>query len=393
VTLGQQNSAGQITSVDLTFTEPTLDSTTISSSDLIYLVSWGDGSDQQFLVASTGSGASRTESEIEILISWSDTVTITPQDSTTEIAEGPSTTCSKSSLHPTSAPTTSPFQSTDSPVTPSVYLDFEDVSTCEEGTNNVHICTYPGTGTYSIKVHISPRAVRYNVNFNWFISLDYPSEYDDGYELDTDVLAEPRDFGSLSGTGTIVHEDVLSTFSLNIINVSHPNADAEVGWLVLDSCSNPDDTCTVDPTQRIIRIRISDSGGSGARVDSKKDDLPTWIWYPIAAGIVVLAFIAAFGYRYYNQRKLAEEQLQQREAALHDAEELDNLENFGGLGDNINFNPIATAGTQDVATGGEYIDKQLAKQQKNAEFAQVDVDKEVWRQDFGQVKADRHTEV
>jgi len=96
---------------------------------------------------------------------------------------------------------------------------------------------------------------------------------------------------------------------------------------------------------------------------------------------------------YYNKRKLAEEQLQQREADLVNAEELDNMENFGALGDNITFNPIATAGTQDIATGGEYIDKQLAKQQKNTEFAQVDVDKEVWRQDFGQVKADRHTEV
>jgi hypothetical protein len=33
---------------------------------------------------------------------------------------------------------------------------------------------------------------------------------------------------------------------------------------------------------------------------------------------------------------------------------IDNLDNFGGLGDNIVFNPIATAGTQDVATGGEF---------------------------------------
>lgn len=49
-------------------------------------------------------------------------------------------------------------------------------------------------------------------------------------------------------------------------------------------------------------------------------------------------------------------------------------------------------GDADITTAG-YIDKQLAKQQKHAEFAQVDVDKEVWRQDFGQMKADRRSEL
>ena len=36
-------------------------------------------------------------------------------------------------------------------------------------------------------------------------------------------------------------------------------------------------------------------------------------------------------------------------------DELDNLDNFGGLGDEVMFNPLATAGTQDVATGGEFM--------------------------------------
>jgi len=161
----------------------------------------------------------------------------------------------------------------------------------------------------------------------------------------------------------------------------------------LTTCTYLSANCDIDLTRYVFRIEITNSGGGKDTASSAKGKMPTWIWYPIAAGILILAGLAAFGYMYYNKRKLAEEQLQQREADLANAEELDNFENFGALGDNINFNPIATAGTQDVATGGEYIDKQLAKQQKHAEFAQVDVDKEVWRQDFGQVKADRHTEV
>jgi len=191
------------------------------------------------------------------------------------------------------------------------------------------------------------------------------------------------------------------TISLEVVKKTNADVLAEVAWLVLYECSYLSGlSCTIaagEGQQSVVRLQIEDSsGGGGGRETSGKGDtrgnMPTWIWYPIAAGILVLAGLAAFGYMYYNKRKLAEQQLQQREEDLAQAQELDAADNFGGIGDNLTFNPIATAGTQDIATGGDYIDKQLAKQQKHAEFAQVDVEKEVWRQDFGQVKAEKHSE-
>jgi hypothetical protein len=72
---------------------------------------------------------------------------------------------------------------------------------------------------------------------------------------------------------------------------------------------------------------------------------------------------------------------------LRDAEQLDDAANFGGIGDAVAFNPLATGGTHDIATGGQYIDSQLDHQKQNFETAHVDVDVINFKQDFGQVQA------
>jgi len=36
-------------------------------------------------------------------------------------------------------------------------------------------------------------------------------------------------------------------------------------------------------------------------------------------------------------------------------EEIDDLDNFGGVGDEITFNPLATGGAHDITTGGEFM--------------------------------------
>jgi hypothetical protein len=236
--------------------------------------------------------------------------------------------------------------------------------------------------------------VDFEVDFAWHIHFD--ASVEPSFELGKKVLATVADVGGqLAGENLIETGATTGSISLQLAK-SNKKAEAEVAWLELDTCTmklSSDASCNVDATRSIVRIEIVKSLNQ-KQTSEEEGQMPVWVWYPIAAGILLLAALGAFGYMYYNKRKVAEEQLQQREADLANAEELDNLDNFGALGDNVTFNPIATAGTQDVATGGEYIDKQLAKQQKNAEFAQVDVDKEVWRQDFGQVKADRHnTEV
>jgi len=53
-----------------------------------------------------------------------------------------------------------------------------------------------------------------------------------------------------------------------------------------------------------------------------------------------------------------------KDKELQDTEGLDNAANFGGIGDNVQFNPLATGGAQDITTGGDYIDRQLLSQKK-----------------------------
>ena len=72
-----------------------------------------------------------------------------------------------------------------------------------------------------------------------------------------------------------------------------------------------------------------------------------------------------------------------------DISDLDAIDEFGGVGDDVNFNPLATGGTQDIATGGDFIDKQLNQQRDNFEIASVDVETNVFRQEFGPVQSNR----
>ena len=64
---------------------------------------------------------------------------------------------------------------------------------------------------------------------------------------------------------------------------------------------------------------------------------------------------------------------------------------FGSLGVDVGFNPLATGGTQDIATGGDYIDKQVGSPNHTFEVAHVDVERNVFRQDFGPVQTNQRT--
>lgn len=62
---------------------------------------------------------------------------------------------------------------------------------------------------------------------------------------------------------------------------------------------------------------------------------------------------------------------------------------FSELIQNVQFNPLATGGTQDIATGGDYIDQQLGAPNHIFEIANVEVENEVFRQEFGPVQSNR----
>lgn len=60
--------------------------------------------------------------------------------------------------------------------------------------------------------------------------------------------------------------------------------------------------------------------------------------------------------------------------------------NFGSIGTDVRFNPLATGGTHDIATGGDYIEPQLNGQQIQFELAAVDDEKFQHREAYGQVQ-------
>lgn len=63
---------------------------------------------------------------------------------------------------------------------------------------------------------------------------------------------------------------------------------------------------------------------------------------------------------------------------------------FGELGGDVQFNPLATGGTADISTGGQFVDKQLNQQKEQFEVAQQDVENHVFKQQFGQVQSNKH---
>ncbi|QDT68908.1 hypothetical protein MalM25_18340 [Planctomycetes bacterium MalM25] len=71
---------------------------------------------------------------------------------------------------------------------------------------------------------------------------------------------------------------------------------------------------------------------------------------------------------------------------------IDEMENgFGGDLDagGIGFNPLATGGTQDIATGGDFIDKQLGAPAHTIEAFPTASGGPVFKQEFGQVQGKR----
>jgi hypothetical protein len=130
--------------------------------------------------------------------------------------------------------------------------------------------------------------------------------------------------------------------------------------------------------------------GEGEFTQKTTGSYPKWIWWPIAIGLILLPILGWFGYRYYQKRKLNEEILEQRKHELGQVENMDGIDNFGGVGDDVNFNPLATAGTQDIPTTTQFADRQLNPQKNQFDKAQVDTDQEVFRQNFGPALAQKH---
>jgi len=234
--------------------------------------------------------------------------------------------------------------------------------------------TAEGVTDNSIIVSRSPTDWGYQIKYYWSINSTV-----DGYFT-----------GPMEGIGIIDTAGYFDTLGYNFDGSSTSAIifikllDCEINDTTYDP-SAMTYTCAITYPDTII-VTYSPSLGKDT-LSTQLGKLPVWIWYAIAAGVLVIPILSYMGYRYYKKKKLAELLKETKEEELKDAQELDDAANFGGLGDAVTFNPLATGGTHDIATGGEYIDQQLAAQKQQFETAQVDVDVMNFKQDFGQVQA------
>jgi len=233
-------------------------------------------------------------------------------------------------------------------------------------------------------VRRDPSGFGYDISYDWAVNMTARRRM---------VVLNSSDFsGATSGTPLIATTEDLT--SIVYYYEKHRNETVTFS-IYLSTCwisdSNYDPavteySCTIGNPHKVL---ITISSSQKDQVSTHKGALPSWIWYAIAAGFVVMCVISFFGYRYYKKKQFADQLKETKKQELKEAENLDDVGNFGGVGDDVRFNPLATGGTHDVASGGQYIDQQLDKQRNNQEIAQVDVDTTVFRQDYGQVQVNK----
>jgi hypothetical protein len=122
--------------------------------------------------------------------------------------------------------------------------------------------------------------------------------------------------GSTNGTNTI-NGSVGNEFDLVYFYYSGPSNTSRVPsftfTIQLTSCYINDTTysssavaypCSVVyPSQVIVTATYS---YGKLTTNNVLGNLPTWIWYAIAAGVLIIPLLSYLGYRYYKKRKLAE---------------------------------------------------------------------------------------
>jgi len=379
-------------SFNISFTEPS--SFTFPISDAKYKISWNNNTNSYFIGAlATGSYHSLTiDATPAVKPEWG--IYVTVYFSTTH-AQGTSTLCHGRTQHPTQSPTYAP--TTPAPTWSQPTLGFDssqfDGSTCSYTAGNIAAaCTItPSPIGNSLRVLRLPATWGYDISYKWDIVYDRRRALSNG-TLNTTYFSS-----ATSGSGFIASSGNDFTF-VDYTFVGPRNItglDTYTFTIELVECYVNDSTyvasayvtydCTLaEPYQIIITV---DYTSDKLQTNNKLGNLPDWIWYAIAAGVLIIPLLSYFGYRYYKKRKMAELLKEAKQVELKDAQDLDNPDNFGGVGDAVAFNPLATGGTHDIASGGQYVDRQIDKQKQNFETAHVDVDAINFKQDFGQVQA------
>merc|ERR1712218_161777 len=112
--------------------------------------------------------------------------------------------------------------------------------------------------------------------------------------------------------------------------------------------------------------------------------------YPIGFAAVAIPFIAYLIWRFYNAKKKADAMEIVRKFELGEAEKQDDVGEFGVVGDIVQANPMATGAAFEINKEDVAVNTKLQFEKMNFEVATVQVEKNVFKQDFGPVQAEKN---
>lgn len=421
----------QDASFTVSFIEPDFDSNGVTTplvANIRYRIEY-NGNKVQSVGASSANSAYTTTVPLTDGFDLNEDVSVTVYLGTTE-ALGGENICNGSTMDPTPSPTTAAPTPAPTYPNPYVYIDIDTITSDPECAQSESTSEWEcfvdesDETTTDIGVVRSPEIFPYELEFDWeieFITDDDRrrrtlmkgnNKYSEINNVindakrqllqnsatsSGDAYATNDDFsGATDGTvtvaGTTSAGETIKTVKLSIIQEDDDTSETqERFYFVLKSCEVTDDDdssdiydCSLGTPNRVL-LYIANVADT-LTTSSKTEPIPEWVWYLVGAAVLLLPLVGWFGWRFYNQKKLAEAMEAQRKQDLAEQMALDDAGNFGEIGDAVQFNPLATGGTKDIATGGDYIDAQLQAQKDTFEVAQVDIEQNVFRQDFGPVQ-------
>merc|ERR1712087_688393 len=151
--------------------------------------------------------------------------------------------------------------------------------------------------------------------------------------------------------------------------------------------------CNLGADYPSVIVSITDIKESDTLTQTSVGDIPTWVWYPVVAAAILIPLMVFLIWRFWRGEKAADKMETQRNYELNEATKQDNIAVYGTVGDHVNANPLATGNAFEIPKGDVIIDRHLSIEKMNFENATVETEHQVFKQDFGPVKAEKTTHV
>jgi len=118
---------------------------------------------------------------------------------------------------------------------------------------------------------------------------------------------------------------------------------------------------------------------------TQEEEIPAWLWWLIGAMVVFLAILALLLYKFWWKNKATGAALGAVQTDLDAAIEENEMGFGGGVGGNaVGFNPLATGFNPNAPAGAAGPNGPLDGQGGGGDFVRPNVEKEVFRQEYGQ---------